>query len=295
MLTLQIILMRIQLILVALISLSYSIANAQTYKDLVKFTDTSFTTYYSSGCEERATAMSARCERAIEYVNSLVGFKPKMTLLILNPKHWKKYAPNDVYGFPHASKGVLYVASEDNDFWRSFVPPLAQLPTDMQTKIKQAYTTKDGTLSMMAFFDLLALHELGHTFHNQAGLNMQRSWLRELFCNLMLHTYIAENEPGNLSALELFPQMVVSSGSSGFTFTKLQDFETKAGSMDSRNYGWYECRFHVAARKIYDDGGKDVFIKLWNGLKNNPKDMTDDQLVSFLSNIDGELSKVMTE
>src|SRR5215472_2818645 len=131
--------MRIQLALVSLISLSYSIANAQKYNDLIRLSDSSVTTYYSAGCEERAKSMTARCERTIDYANSLVGFKPKITLLILNPKQWKKYSPDDVYGFPHANKGVLYVASEDNDFWRSFVPPLAQLPPDMAAKIKQAY------------------------------------------------------------------------------------------------------------------------------------------------------------
>jgi len=41
---------------------------------------------------------------------------------------------------------------------------------------------------------------------------MQRLWMQELFCNIMLHTYIAENEPQNLPALELFPEMVVSGG-----------------------------------------------------------------------------------
>ena len=270
--------------------------HAQTYDDLIKSSDTSLTAYYSPMSEERAKTISAHCEKTIQYISGLVGFKPKITLLILNQEHWKKYAPNHVYGMPHGSKGVLVVASEDNDFWRSFIPPLDKLPADLSAKIKQAYTTKDGTLSMMAFFDLLALHELGHEFHIQGGLTMQRSWLQELFCNIMLHTYVAEAEPENLAVLEIFPQMVVASGTNGLSFTTLSDFEKNYGKMNPRNYGWYQCKLHVAAKKIYNAGGKKTFLRLWSELKRNTTEMTDEQLLSFLNTqVSKEVAKEVTD
>ena len=45
----------------------------------------------------------------------------------------------------------------------------------------------------------------------------------ELFCNILLHTYIAENEPEQLSALTVFPQMVIAGGTDGFVYTSLSD------------------------------------------------------------------------
>lgn len=182
-------------------------SKSQSYTDLSELTGFSIKAYYSPGNEERARVIVGRCERTIEYLKGLVGFKPKVNLFILNPEHWKKYATFPVYGMPHYPDSErLIIASEDNDFWKSFVPPLDQLPMDLANQIKKAYTTSDGTLSMMAFFDLLALHELGHAFHEQGGLTMQRLWMQELFCNIMLHTYIAEKEPMNLPALEAFPK-----------------------------------------------------------------------------------------
>ena len=63
---------------------------------------------------------------------------------------------------------------------------------------------------------LLALHELGHAFHQQGGLKMHRNWMGELFCNILLHTYIAENEPEQLPALTVLPKTEVSQKSPTF-------------------------------------------------------------------------------
>lgn len=283
------------LILVCCLSIHMS-ATAQSYEGLNELSGFSVKAFYSPGNEERAKVITGRSEKAIEYVRSLVGFAPNVSLFILNPEHWKKYATFPVYGMPHyLDNERLVIASEDNDFWRSFIPPIGQLPPELATKVRQAYNGAGDTLSMMAFFDLLALHELGHGFHKQGGLTMHRLWMQELFCNMMLHTYIAENEPWNLPALEVFPEMVVTSGTSGYQFTALADFEKRYDNMDPRNYGWYQCRLHVAAKNIYDNGGKEAFVKLWNALKGNKGKMTDEQFASLLTKtVHQEVANVQT-
>lgn len=281
-----------------LLSLStFPDSRAQSYTDLNELTGFSIKAYYSPGNEERAKVIVERCEKTIEYVNALVGFKPNVSLFILNPEHWKEYATFPVYGMPHYPDSErLIIASEDNDFWKSFIPPLDKLPTDLANRIRNAYTTVDGTLSMMAFFDLLALHELGHAFHEQGGLTMQRLWMQELFCNIMLHTYVAEKEPASLPSLEVFPEMVVAGGSTGYKFTTLDDFEKLYDNMHPGNYGWYQCRLHVAGKNIYDAGGQRTFRRLWKGLKENDEKLTNEQFVSFLNKkVSREVAKVLTD
>jgi hypothetical protein len=270
---------------------------SQSYDDLRELKGFSVKAFYSPGNEQRARIIVGRCEKAIKYVSTLTGFTPEVSLFILNPEHWKKYATFPVYGMPHYPDNErLVIASEDNDFWRSFIPPLDQIPADLASKIKKAYGAADGTMSMMAFFDLLALHELGHGFHEQGGLTMQRLWMQELFCNIMLHTYIAENEPSNLPALETFPEMVVASGTTGYEFTTLADFEKRYDNMNPKNYGWYQCRLHVAAKNIYNAGGKKTFVKLWRGLLENKEIMTDEQFASFLEKkVSTQVAKVQTD
>jgi hypothetical protein len=105
----------------------------------------------------------------------------------------------------------------------------------------------------------------------------------ELFGNILLHTYIAEKRLNLLPALEIFPAMVVAAGTSQYKYTSLHDFEEYYYPvMDGRNYGWYQSRLHVAAKNIYNAGGKEVLVNLWKALSTAPSKMSDEQLVSFL-------------
>lgn len=247
------------------------------------------TFYYSNGQEERANRIAVFMESAGDYFQKEIKFAPKSKLYILSPLHWEDFAAKplkDVYGFPHnKDDGNLVIAAEDNDFWRSFLPPMNQLPLPIATAVTNAYGKLDGTVSMMPFFDLLALHELGHSYTSQAGLKMHRYWMNELFVNIMLHTYVAEVQTELLPALETFPNMVVGAGTAEFKYTSLDDFEKlyQTLGMGPKNYGWYQCKLHSASKDIYNSGGKEVLNKLWIALKKHQEDMTDEEFISMLN------------
>ncbi len=138
---------------------------------------------------------------------------------------------------------------------------------------------------MMPFFVLLGLHELGHSYTSQAGLKMHRHWMGELFVNIMLHTYVAEKQPGLLPALEAFPEMVVGAGTAEYKFTSLEDFERlyQTLGMGPKNYGWYQSRFHSAAKEIYNAGGKEVLNKLWKALRLHQEELSDIEFADMLA------------
>ncbi|MFZ1783785.1 MAG: hypothetical protein WAU23_01180 [Ferruginibacter sp.] len=262
-------------------------ASAQSTDSLNQLKDHDFPVYYSSGHKKRAEVTALRIEKAMAYHRQMLGFKPNVILFVLNETDWKVYTSGMVYGMPHYDdkNNRLIIAAEDNPFWKSFLPPPNQLPNELREPIQTAYTNGEGQLSMQAFFDLLAIHELGHAFHIQNELTMQRMWMGELFCNILLHTYIAENEPELLPALTLFPRMVVAGGAREFKYTKLQDVHERyneIGQQHPKNYGWYQCRWHTAAAGIYDSVGKEVCKKLWDALKTQKEILNDEQLPGFL-------------
>ncbi len=275
---------RLVIVFICLVQLSY----AQAPDSLNVIKSRSADIFYSTGHETRARDMAKRVEKAFSWYQELLAFRPGVRLFVLNPADWKKHSTmGAVYGMPHYNpqNNSLYVAAEDNPFWKSFLPPLDQLPADLGEQVKKVYTDNNGNLSMQAFFDLLVIHELGHAFHYQGGLNMQRNWMGELFVNILLHAYIAENEPALLPALTLFPKMVVAGGSKEFRFTSLQDVHERYDEIvreHPKNYGWYQCRWHAAAAVIYDNAGKEVGKKLWNALGNKNEKLPDEQLLSFL-------------
>ena len=275
------------LLLILLILFSTEIL-AQEYDALVALDGYKTKVYFSPGNDERAKIVAARMNNVLDFYNEIIDFEPDVTMLILNPVDWPKFTDFPVYGMAHyMGNKTLVIASENNEFWDSFIPPLDQLPVKLADKIKSVYVDENGNLTMQPFFDLLAIHELGHAYHFQAGLNMQRKWMGELFCNILLHTYIAEKEPEQLPALTIFPQMVIAGGREGYKYTQLNDIEERydeIGQQHPQNYGWFQCRWHSSAADIYDDGGIATFVKLWKALSEQKDKLDDEKFAEFLSN-----------
>lgn len=272
--------------IVLLLLCIYAVAqDSQPLRELKGYTQSY---YYSQGHEQRAVAIASFMEDAGLFFQKEIKFTPVAKLYILAAQDWKAVAVpalHEVYGFPHNIDQVrLAIAAEDNAFWKSFLPPVDQLPAPIAAAVSQAYQKPDSSYSMMPFFDLLALHEMGHSYTSQARLKMQRHWMGELFVNIMLHTYVAEKKPALLPALETFPDMVVGGGTAEYTYTSLEDFERLYDSMGmgAKNYGWYQCKLHAAAKDIYNAGGKKVLKKLWKALLKHQEKMTDEELVAML-------------
>jgi hypothetical protein len=208
---------------------------AQNYSGLSNLSGTRINAFYSPGYESRARSISERVDKAMDYYRELLNVKPQVTLLVLSVDDWPKYTTMPVIGMPHYNNdSVLVVAAHDNPFWKSTVPPLDKLPASLAEQVRETYKNLAGELSMQPFFDLLALHELGHAFHMQTALNVQRKWVQELLVNILLHTYVAENEPGSLPALTVFPHMVISNGTTGFLYTSLKDVHERYNEIGSK-------------------------------------------------------------
>ena len=269
--------------------LSVSGIKAQSYEKLNRLEGRNLITYCSEGSVKEAIHMATLCDSVMSYYNSIINFKPTVTLLVLSPDDWNNYTNFPVYGMPHyPDEKTLVVASDDNDFWKSMLPPLDQLSTQLADEISNTYSDDSGNLTMRGFFDLLAIHELGHAFHIQGELTMQRKWMGELFANMFLHTFIAEKKAELLPELILFPKMVISfTNRNDLQFSTLSELEGNYGLITQQypqNYGWYQCKLHAAAGNIYAESGVDTFKKLWDVLKTNNELIDDSSLTTMLTN-----------
>lgn len=258
----------------------------EKYVGLVSLKTPYLSCYYSEGQKDRAIQVASFCSNAMEYYNVLLGFKPEVDLLVLSKSDWSHNTVFPVYGMPHYNdKKTLIVAAEENEFWNSFIPPAGKLPGRIMDRIKKTFGNKDGSITMRAFFDLLALHELGHAYYQQAGIIMQRHWLSEFFSNLFLHTYIAKKQPNQLDALVLFPEMVIASGKDSYKFKSLEELENNyelIAKQYPQNYGWYQSRWHQGARQVYDAAGENVLVHFWLAFKDQKEILRDPVLADFL-------------
>jgi hypothetical protein len=275
--------------------------SAQTYPNLHKLDGGGHNVYFSENSKTRALTIYTNVADAEAYFKKEFNVEPKYTLLILSPSDWKTYAhPKAVYGIPHyLPDGRLVVAAENNDFWKRNVPPLDKIPPVLAKQLKDVYGDKNGEVNLTSFFDLLAVHELGHAFQTAAGMTKQRNWLNELLCNILLHTYIAENNKKLLPPLTVFPQVTVAGiPPSHLKYTRLEDFDTyynEIAQNHPENYGWYQCRFHVFAGQIYDAGGVSAMKNVWTGLVAQKGRLGDQELMKLLETAHPAFASAITK
>lgn len=273
-----------------LVSARFSMAMSVNVPDTLK--GYKFRVAYSRGEEQRATYIANLVAGAVSYYQKMLGSAPEFELTIWNEADWNIYVTNSaVYGMPHykEKEKTLIVAATDNPFWKSYVPLFNQLPSNEHDEATKVYKTADGSLSMQAFFDLLAIHELGHAFQWHAQIKMQRKWMSELYVNILLHSYIAKKDPALLPALTIFPNMVVAGGTKGFAYTSLNDADkhyNELGAKYPRNYGWYQCRWHATAATIYEKSGSRAAKRLWNAFKDQNERLNDEELMTLLTATD---------
>lgn len=277
--------------LISILSFCLSLSTAQSGEELNQMDFPNLRVLSSNNSLQRAADLGKRTNEAIELFSASLGFSPEVRLLVLEKDDWSSYTKMPVYGMPHYQDSNLIVAAEENAFWSGFLPPLQHLPEEKRELIRTTYSSPPGEISMKKFFDLIAVHELAHGFHYQAGVNMQRKWLQEFFANLVMYTYTAEAEPDLLPVIEVFSAMVVQPGSDDFKYTSLQDFETHYHTIANqapKNYGWYQCRFNLVAKQVYQTGGLEQLQSLWNSLKEHPEELSDSELNVLLEESLGE-------
>lgn len=267
------------------------------YSQLAEVKGFAFPVYASAGVEQQAYTIASRCQRAYRFLRDTFSFPAEVNALILSASDWSSYATFPVYGMPHYSdERTLVVAGENNGFWRNFAPPPEILPPSVASAFQSAYGQADGSIDLVSFFNLLAVHELAHLFHSQAPVHFPRLWLMELFCNVGLHAYVVNIEPEQLPVLETFPQAIVNLGYAHLPYHALADFERLYANMDAQNFGWYQCQLHVASKHIYDNGGVEVLQRFWKAFLLPHNSLSDEQLADWLhQEVHPEVKRVLVE
>ncbi len=262
----------------------------QAFSDLHPQKVGSVQLYYSQQIKEDLTFYGSFLDQANAYFSDVFELPiQQVNLLALHPEDWENYAyPGLIYGMPHFKKDVkaIIIASEDNEFWKSQLPEVSKLPSPFKELMMQTYTVPNGHLSARNFFDLLSIHELAHLWSAYGNLFNQRLWLEEVFCNLALHTFIAEERGEWLGSLEVLPSVHANHPEKTMYYTSLASFEQyyyKIGMEVPYNYGWYQFRFHFSARQLYNTGGPKVLKKLWDFLQNYTEKLSDEELIVKLS------------
>lgn len=202
------------------------------------------------GLEEKAARIAERTRDARSWMSDIFGMEPQIRVEVLGRHDFAERAELPALGLPHINEaGTMFLAGYDTStFDSSIEETLKYLPPADRSTFAHAYGEPP---SVQAFVDLLSLHELAHAFHIQPGWTFQELWMGELFCNLALQGYVADNEPAALPALETLPTAAQHMPPDVQGVTGIDAMSAK----QPLTYVWYEFRLQVAAIRLWDASG----------------------------------------
>jgi hypothetical protein len=222
-------------------------------------------TFASSGLEERARAIGRIAADSYEYIAGLLGFSPEIQLLVLSEADWPSRTDTPIYGLPNASNGSLVVAGTETAFWAE----LADMVDDAdQPELARVYGDRaaGGGIKLGPFFDLVAVHEVAHVFH-EGSQHFPRLWLQEFFANLCLHAWVANRRPEALSTLLTLPRLGAKAPAETFTHLSRDDFERLYSDVGGANYVWFQFRLQLEAAALYDRAGAEAVTRLFEAFR----------------------------
>jgi hypothetical protein len=239
-----------------------------------------FEVRYSTSARAEAVRLADLTKDAYRYFTGVFpDTRPAITARFLTPADWP-----EAYGVPAYDpfQRSLRVATEDNPFFRSF-GRMARVgsPFGAYRRLKRTYAD-DGKLQLRRFFDLLAVHELAHSFEHETFATFPALWLSEVFANLALHAFVATLRPSEVANLTTFPEALRRIRPFNLSVRlrghrSLDDFERHypVGTeqpMNQPNYGWYQIRFLTLAREVWKEDGEDALRRLWTfGQSDDPR------------------------
>jgi len=230
-------------------------------------------TFASAGLEAAAAAIGLIASDSYEYLAGLLDRRPEAQVLVLSEDDWATKSEVPLYGLPNAGDGTLTVADVEAPFWADLAEMVAE---EDRPELDAIYAQADGRLRFGPFFDLVAVHEIGHLFH-QGVVHFPRLWLGELFANLCEHAWVERRQPESLPTQLTLPQLGAKMPPESWEYRTWDDFERAYSAMPGPNYVWFQFRLQILAADLYQRGGDETVRRLFEAFR-----LDDDGLAAIL-------------
>ena len=223
-------------------------------------------TFASAGLENAAARIGRIATDSYDYLARLLDRRPEAQVLVVSESDWATKTDVPLFGLPNADAGTLVVPGTEAPWWDEFASMVAESD---RAELASVYADSEGRLHFGPFFDLVAVHEIGHLFHGDVS-PFPRLWLQELFANLCLQAWAAERAPDSLRTLLTLPCLGGTAPAELFECRTRTDFETTYAAISGPNYAWYQFRLQMQASDLYERCGSAIVPRLFEAFRMDP-------------------------
>jgi hypothetical protein len=185
---------------------------------------------------ERAAArrIARRAHVARDWLHSVLGIVPRVSLRVLGRNDWRRHARVPSYGVPHVvASGDLFVGAAPADEWHAisdyFVERRAPRELARLVDVHGLDPVNRRGPALATLAETLIAHEVAHLLAAQEDLRFETRWLEEAFANYTLVAVLGETDP---RGLRLVGSLAEAAATLSGDMPTLADFEDGSGSVD---------------------------------------------------------------
>lgn len=235
------------------------------------------TLHFSPGYAARAQRLGKLVVEGHRFLAEWLGIEARTTLSILRRESWRRLrrAP---YGYPHSvpDKATIFAPAHYPPRLISRLRALYEAaPPSLQQKVGAiscpAGTSHSLDAQIKLFYDLVAIHELGHLFIHHLQLSLGTHWLTELVANLFATAFFVEERPD--LACQWFAWAEIQALAS-VPYRSLAEYEHYYTKLDFVNANYYQGQLNLQAKQIWVQEGRNIAKPLIEQFSLAPKVVT---------------------
>ncbi len=211
------------------------------------------TLHFSPGYGERAHRLGTLVEAAHRFLSEWLGVEAQTTVSVLRRENWRhlRRAP---YGYPHSSpeRATIYVPATYPPAWIERARSLLHAaPLALRQRLPEGEEPLDKQIA--TFYDLVAVHELGHLFIHHLRLALGTQWLTELVANLFATSFFVEARPDLATRWLAWADI---QASQQVPHRSLTEYEEHYAALSFANATYYQGRFNQEALRLWQAQGR---------------------------------------
>lgn len=214
--------------------------------------ESKITAYFSNEYKHKIAQVRPLAEQMLSFYKKTLNIQDSIKIVMLNRSQWKQYLSNYPYGLVLVMNHIAFIpATPDGVLNQGTLELKDSVSAGTIKKIKKSgYTFQDAAEK---YTELILLHELGHSFTQEFGINtMNNPMLNEFMASYFAYAYLAKKHP---KMALLFEAMVTDVYIDAYRpkYTSLSDFERLYLKVGADNYSWYQAQFLKKGIEIYKD------------------------------------------
>lgn len=204
------------------------------------------TSYFVGDSREHARKLASMLQESRDFYRDSLHVDVALNLAVLDSARWVQVSPQP-YGLLNVYAAMVFMPATPHgvvaEAYRRLEP---RLPRAVLDSLARLHLSWENAINEMV--DLVAYHEIGHSFIAQFGIRAPNLWLNEMLATYLAYTFMRARHPELARLWDVMCDADLA--------------ETLYSRVGADNYVWYQSQLQPRIRAIYSAQGFDFLRRV---------------------------------